>query len=120
MAVPQEGPNLDEVELGVIFAALSNPTRRLVVEELLRRPDFASGTCSELELEVGKSTMTHHMRTLREAGLITETDYGNRLEIRLRHDELEARFPGLLDLIRAASPKRPAGLHARSEEGATP
>jgi hypothetical protein len=41
---------------------------------------------------------------LREAGLIRQHDEGTRRLNRLRRDDLDARFPGLLDLITAHSP----------------
>jgi DNA-binding transcriptional ArsR family regulator len=43
--------------------------------------------------------MSHHFKVLREAGLTyTRTDGTKRL-MSMRHDELEARFPGLLNSV---------------------
>jgi hypothetical protein len=36
---------------------------------------------------------------LREAGVICQRPAGRKLMITLRRDDLEARFPGLLDLV---------------------
>jgi DNA-binding transcriptional ArsR family regulator len=58
-------------------------------------------------VEVSKSTMTHHFRILREAGLIIQYNHGNHAELTLRKADLEARFPGLLDLV--ASSEEQAG-----------
>jgi DNA-binding transcriptional ArsR family regulator len=48
---------------------------------------------------VAKSTRTHHWRTLREAGLVTQRDAGNGTFVRLRRIEFDKRFPGLLDTL---------------------
>lgn len=55
--------------------------------------------CSSFGLPVSKATRTHHFRVLREAGLIEQHDVGNGRLTRLRREDLEARFPGLLEVI---------------------
>jgi DNA-binding transcriptional ArsR family regulator len=54
-------------------------------------------------LPVSKSTQSAHFRVLREAGLIRQRDEGTRLN-RLRREDLDVRFPGLLDLVTAQVP----------------
>jgi DNA-binding transcriptional ArsR family regulator len=55
--------------------------------------------CSSFNLPVTKSTCTHHFRVLREAGVMRQRQEGTtRLNV-LRRDELDARFPGLLDAV---------------------
>jgi len=92
-------PTAEHLQLGVVFAALADPVRRLIVRELLGEPVGARRQCSSFSVEVSKSTMTHHFRILREAGLIIQYNHGNRAELTLRRADLEARFPGLLDLV---------------------
>jgi len=92
-------PTAEHLQLGVVFAALADPVRRLIVRELLGEPVGARRQCSSFGVEVSKSTMTHHFRILREAGLIIQYNHGNRAELTLRRADLEARFPGLLDLV---------------------
>ena len=92
-------PSAEHLQLGVVFAALADPVRRLIVRELLSEPVGTRRQCSSFGVEVSKSTMTHHFRILREAGLILQYNYGNRAELTLRRADLEARFPGLLELI---------------------
>ncbi|WP_271188962.1 ArsR/SmtB family transcription factor [Dactylosporangium matsuzakiense] len=48
---------------------------------------------------VHKSTMTHHFRTLRQAGLTRTVVAGRTHTIELRRDELDIRFPGLIDAL---------------------
>ena len=49
--------------------------------------------------EVPKSTGSHQFKVLREAGLICMVPQGRRVMVSLRRDDLEARFPGLLETI---------------------
>lgn len=92
-------PAVEEMDLGKVMAALSDPLRRKVVTELLGEPDGAERTCASFQLPVSKSTCTHHFRVLRESGLVRDLDYGNRRGVTLRRAELERRFPGLLALL---------------------
>jgi len=54
-------------------------------------------------LEISKSTLTHHFRTLREAGVIRQERQGTTKMTWLRRDDLDARFPGLLDAVLSAA-----------------
>lgn len=99
-------PTLAEMELGVVLAALADSYRRRVVEDLLADERDAERTCSSFGLPVTKSTLTHHFRVLREAGLIRQVDRGNCRTVTLRHADVEARFPGLLDVIHADASTR--------------
>lgn len=92
-------PEVDEMELGAVLAALSDPLRRSVVRELVRQDSDAERTCTSFGLPVSKSTRTHHFKVLREAGLVRQVDRGNMRGVVLRRDDLEGRFPGLLSLI---------------------
>lgn len=92
-----------------MLAALSDPLRYQVVSALLAEPPETARHCSSFGLPVSKSTRTHHFRVLREAGLIRQVDRGNSRMATLRRAELDARFPGLLDLVaRNRTEVRPA------------
>lgn len=56
-------------------------------------------TCTSFGLPVSKSTLSHHFKVLREAGLVRQVDLGNMSGVTLRHQDIDARFPGLLGLI---------------------
>ncbi|MDI9893851.1 MULTISPECIES: ArsR/SmtB family transcription factor [Nocardiaceae] len=99
MADENGHPEPDEMQLGAVMSALADPLRRKVVTELVGDDDGAERTCTSFELGVTKSTLTHHFRVLREAGLVFQVDRGNSRKVTLRRRELEDRFPGLLDLI---------------------
>lgn len=83
-----------------VMHALSDPARIGIVEQLARarRPL----TCGEITGDRPKSSMSHHFRILREAGLIETQIEGKEHYNRLREPEMERRFPGLLSsLLRA-------------------
>ena len=53
-------------------------------------------------VDVSPSTLTHHFRVLREAGVIKQRDDGNRRWTSLRFDDIQARFPGVLEAVVSA------------------
>jgi DNA-binding transcriptional ArsR family regulator len=96
-------PALDtDLDLSQILHALSDPQRRTIVRELAVQEEPIP--CGAIELEVGKSTRTHHFRVLREAGLIEQRRDGTRKLTSLRRAEVDAKFPGLLDAVLAPAP----------------
>ncbi len=98
----QDGhPAAAEIELGRVLTALADPLRRRVVRELATGPADEARTCSSFALPVSKATVTHHFRTLREAGLIRQVDRGNSRMATLRRADIDQRFPGLLALLTA-------------------
>jgi DNA-binding transcriptional ArsR family regulator len=95
-------PAPDELELADVLHALSDPVRLQIVQ-LLDRADGALA-CVDLGLPVSKSTGSHHYKVLREAGIVRCRDEGTRRYYTLRREDLQARFPGLLDtVLRAAA-----------------
>jgi DNA-binding transcriptional ArsR family regulator len=94
-------PTSDELELGAVLHALSDPVRLRIVAALAR--DEGEFTCGSFSLPVTKSTCTHHFKVLREAGLIQQRAQGTTRLNRLRREALEARFPGLLQTILQAA-----------------
>jgi DNA-binding transcriptional ArsR family regulator len=59
--------------------------------------------CGTFELDIAKATRSHHLRVLREAGLTRTRAHGTQRIVSLRREELDARFPGLLDAVLAAA-----------------
>jgi DNA-binding transcriptional ArsR family regulator len=98
-------PDLDTVDLSTALHALADPVRLEIVRQLGECPKGSALSCGEIELPVTKSTGSHHLRILHEAGITSEREEGRRKYIRLRREELERRFPGLLaSVLRAADP----------------
>ncbi|MFI0864696.1 ArsR/SmtB family transcription factor [Streptomyces smyrnaeus] len=96
---PLPEPARDEIRLEAVMAALSDPLRIGVVRKLLLEAVAFDHTCTWFELDRPKSSLTHHFRTLREAGLVRQRQYGPSRRNQVRIEDLEARFPGLLALI---------------------
>jgi len=104
-------PTQAELELGAVLHALSDPVRLKIVAELASRE--GEYTCGSFALPVTKSTCTHHFKVLREAGLIHQRPQGTTRLNRLRREELEVRFPGLLEtILQAAAAAAPGEAHA--------
>ena len=94
-------PARAEIELGAVLHALSDPVRLKIVAELAGVE--REHTCGSFKLPVTKSTCTHHFKVLREAGVIQQRQHGTARLNTLRRDDLEARFPGLLDTVLQAA-----------------
>lgn len=95
-------PTPEQFQVENVLTALGNPTRLEVVRKLAHDCEHGH-PCGTLMSNVAKSTLTHHWRVLREAGVIRQEPAGRELLIKLRRQELDSRFPGLLDAILLAA-----------------
>lgn len=95
-------PPTEDIELPGVLHALSDPQRLRIVRELAA--ESAPRRCGSFDLDITKSTLTHHFRVLREAGLIEQRVEGTARLNSLRRDDLDERFPGLLDAVLAPTP----------------
>jgi DNA-binding transcriptional ArsR family regulator len=93
-------PSREELKLEAVLHALSDPQRLTIVRALAEDP--TPRPCGSFDLDVTKSTKTHHLRVLRDAGLIAQQVQGTSRMTTLRRDDLDARFPGLLDAVLTA------------------
>jgi DNA-binding transcriptional ArsR family regulator len=98
-------PDRDDLELAAILHALSDPVRLQIIATVA---DGREWTCGGLGLPVSKSTCTHHLAVLREAGVIRQRIVGTRKLNSLRREDLDSCFPGLLDAVVAGAPPPPA------------
>jgi DNA-binding transcriptional ArsR family regulator len=93
-------PPVEEINLPRVLAALADPARLATVRTLAL---VGESPCGQIQhdagLAVSKSTMSHHLRILREAGIVYSRVQGARRMLTLRRDDLDARFPGLLDAV---------------------
>ena len=96
-----DNPSVAEVSLQQLLEALVDPVRRSVVRQLADCGRDKS--CGTFDLPVSRSTSTHHFNVLREAGLIRQYYVGTTKMNSLRRDELERRFPGVLDSLLAVA-----------------
>ncbi|AWT25743.1 hypothetical protein Csp1_09370 [Corynebacterium provencense] len=92
-----EHPDAADITLPRVLFALSDPLRLGMIHRLADN----GGEVDSRELGPGlpKSTLTHHTRLLRESGLTWTRGEGRKCLISLRREDLDARFPGLLDTV---------------------
>jgi DNA-binding transcriptional ArsR family regulator len=91
-------PDIGDVELTEVLFALSDPARLEIVRELAAGP-LSMAECGVTNPDLPKSTKSHLMKVLREAGIVRNEPDGRRRVLTLRKDELDQAFPGLLDSI---------------------
>ncbi len=99
---PLEHPPEDEIELSKVLFALSDPARLELVRQLKDTP-LEAARCHLQDPSLPKSTKSHQMKVLREAGVIRNEPKGRGRLLSLRREELDRRFPGLLDVVLDAS-----------------
>ena len=101
---PLPEPAMADLKLEAVMAALADPLRLTIVRKLMLESETYDHTCGWFGFDRPKSSLTHHFRALRDAGLIRQRQYGLERRSRLRTEDLNKRFPGLLDLITAWQP----------------
>lgn len=94
-------PTWERIELAAVMHALADPARLQIVGRIATAGELG---CSPeaCGVPLHKSTLSHHFRVLREAGLIRVRQHGRSRFTQLRRDDLDRRFPGLLDAVLAA------------------
>jgi DNA-binding transcriptional ArsR family regulator len=91
-------PATEAIRLVEVLRALADPVRL----EIVRRLDqMGEDACNAIggEIDVHQTTLSHHYRVLREAGVTWTTVQGRSRLVRLRRDDLDTLFPGLLDSV---------------------
>lgn len=119
--VNQPHPAPEEFRLTAVLAALADPARLAAVKTLAAKGE---ASCTRLQhdagLTISRTTFSHHQKVLREAGILLATIRGNERILSLREDDLEQRFPGLLDSILAAPDDPPPGQPVRPSRRSAP
>jgi DNA-binding transcriptional ArsR family regulator len=91
-------PARELLQLTVVMHALSDPMRVQIVRAIAQVE--AGASCRDCTCpSVPKSTLAHHFKVLRSAGLIHSSTQGSSIHNTLRRNDLDARFPGLLTLV---------------------
>jgi DNA-binding transcriptional ArsR family regulator len=91
-------PPTNALDLATVMRTLGDPVRLEMVRILA---DGGPRSCGDLADAVGLPTSTgsYHMRLLREAGLTRTRAEGTHRVISLRRDDLDERFPGLVEVL---------------------
>jgi DNA-binding transcriptional ArsR family regulator len=95
-ATALEQPPVDALDLATIMGALADEHRLAIVRTLAADGERVCGT---FDLGISKATRSHHLRILRESGVTHTRLEGTRRIVSLRREDLDARFPGLLDAL---------------------
>lgn len=88
-------PTRESITLTGVLYALSDPARLEIVKSL---KDGGEKMCREFGFRT-KSTASHHFRVLREAGVTRTRTVGRNRLTSLRKEDLDDRFPGLLEAV---------------------
>jgi DNA-binding transcriptional ArsR family regulator len=111
-------PGAAAFELPRVLAALADRHRLATVQFVARNGEsWCSRVMQGAGLEMSKSTFSHHLRILCEAGVITKRIEGTKSYMRVRKADLDARFPGLIDsILNADADPVPHGSHRPDRE----
>ncbi|MBB6733138.1 ArsR/SmtB family transcription factor [Cohnella zeiphila] len=94
-------PAASDIRLSAVLYALSDPRRLQIVQSL---KDQAEQNCAVYHELMPKSTLTHHLKVLREAGVAKVRIEGTQHFYSLRTEELDQLFPGLMSAVLNAPP----------------
>jgi DNA-binding transcriptional ArsR family regulator len=77
-----------EERLGRTFAALADPTRRAILEQLARRPSASVGELAQ-PFAIKLPAVMKHLDVLAAAGLISRSKSGRTVTVRLRTEPVQ-------------------------------
>ena len=103
-------PRPDEISLQGLLHALADPIRLALFQTLQNEPSPPLSCTRCAPVAMPKSTLSHHLAVLREAGLVRSERRGAEIVNASRAADVEHRFPGLLGAI----------LHAARTENLPP
>jgi DNA-binding transcriptional ArsR family regulator len=91
-------PSVEAIDLATVMRTVGDPLRLEIVRLLA---DGSEWNCHALQRRLGlpASTGSYHLRLLRQAGVTRTRAEGTQRLITLRRDDLERRFPGLVDVL---------------------
>ena len=96
-------PAAEDIQLPRVLGALADPHRLAAVRFVARHGEsWCAQVIQEAALPMTKPTFSHHLRILREAGIVTKRVEGAKGYMSLRKADLDRRFPGLIDSVLSA------------------
>jgi DNA-binding transcriptional ArsR family regulator len=99
-------PAASDLDLATILRTVGDPVRLAIVQQLLGGERIC--TALNASLDIPASTLSYHLRLLREAGVTRTRAVGTERHVSLRSDDLDQLFPGLLDVLAAKKAARAA------------
>ncbi len=97
-----EHPAVEDLDLPTLLFALSDPARLAIVRQIAGSD--VEATCQSVGLDMPKSTRSHHLKVLRESGVVHTVVRGRERVMTLRLNDVESRWPGLLTAVLAEEP----------------
>ncbi len=94
-------PDRKDISLPGVLYALGDPVRLEIVRLLSTQGEQC---CAGFDFAIAKSTMSNHFKILRESGVVLTRKEGTQHINRLRREDLEELFPGLLDAVLRSAP----------------
>ena len=107
-------PSRAELDLPTVLHALSDEIRLDIIRQLHQNGEKPCGTFG---IDVPKSTLSHHFRVLRIAGVLSQHRHGKELMNSVRRDDVDARFPGLLKSVIGAITSKTTSRRMTSTSG---
>lgn len=97
-------PSVEDLQPQAILHALSDPERVAIFANIARQGcvQACSAIASVGDRVIPKSSLSQHIKVLREAGLIRSERQGVEMRNSSRCEEVDQRFPGLVKAILAA------------------
>ncbi len=93
-------PTREEISLPTVLGALADPARLALLRALHEVGESNCGALATLSgLDLSKSTVSHHLKTLREAGITRTQFVGTGRRVSIRQEDMEAACPGLLHAV---------------------
>jgi len=91
-------PALTEVRPEAILHALADPARAAIFARIMQAGcvEACSAVSALGDRVIPKSSLSNHLKVLRDAGLIRSERNGTEVRNHSRWHEVEARYPGLL------------------------
>jgi DNA-binding transcriptional ArsR family regulator len=106
MSRQPQHPEAHQINLSAVYDALSDPVRRQILARLAKEGEL---NCSAFKDYGSKTQLSYHFARMREAGLTMTRLEGTSRYMQLRIDDLQSRFPGLLEAVFASIMAEQAG-----------
>ena len=100
-------PDIDDVAPADVFAALADPIRLAILVALADVREVDKARCSHFVEFGSPSLLSYHFAKLREAGVTRMRIEGTSRFLSIRREDLDRRFPGLIDNVIATARRDP-------------
>ena len=94
-------PATDAIELTAVLRTCGEPIRLAMIRALAAHGEEMRARDVQGAVGLPTSTCSYHLKLLREAGVTRTRPAGTERWISLRRDDLDARFPGLVEVLLA-------------------